>query len=122
MRVRRAEEMATRPITAFESQGASVTHIAQEDNVSVVRIELQAGGRLGMHPAACSQLFIVVEGEGTVLSDTAAPREVAAGTSIWWQEGELHETRSETGLIAIVVEAESLDPATHAVGTDPPAA
>jgi quercetin dioxygenase-like cupin family protein len=114
--------MATRPITAFESRGVSVTHITRGDNVSVVRIELEAGGRLGMHPAASPQLFVVVEGAGTVLSDGDAPREVSAGTSVWRKQGELHETRSETGLTAIVVEAESLDLATQPLATDPPAA
>jgi quercetin dioxygenase-like cupin family protein len=55
MRVHRAKEIVSHPITAFESHGASVTHLARGDNVSVVRIELEAGGRLGMHPAASPQ-------------------------------------------------------------------
>jgi quercetin dioxygenase-like cupin family protein len=68
-----------------------------------------------------SSLFIVVEGEGAVLAEGAAPREVSAGTTVWWEQGELHETRSETGLSAIVMEAESLDPAIRAaLGTEPP--
>jgi hypothetical protein len=56
-----------------------------------------------------------------VLSEGAAPREVSAGTTVWWEQGELHETRSETGLTTIVIEAESLDPAIRAaLGTEPP--
>jgi quercetin dioxygenase-like cupin family protein len=108
MRIQRAEEMPTRLISDFDSQGASIAHLARGDNVSVVRIELKAGGRLGMHAAASPQLFVVVEGEGTVMSDGGAPRDVSAGTAVRWEQGELHETRSETGLIAIVIEAESL--------------
>jgi hypothetical protein len=51
----------------------------------------------------------------------AAPREVSAGTIVWWEQGELHETRTETGLTAIVIEAESLDPAIRAaLATEPP--
>jgi hypothetical protein len=51
----------------------------------------------------------------------AALREVSAGTTVWWEEGELHESRTETGLTAIVIEAESLDPAIRAaLGTEPP--
>lgn len=114
--------MATSPITAFESRGASVTHLARGDNVSVVRIELRAGGRLGMHPAASRQLFVVVEGTGIVLSDRDPPREVSAGVSVWWEQGELHETRSETGLTAVVVEADSLDLATQGLAVDSPVA
>jgi hypothetical protein len=56
-----------------------------------------------------------------VLSEGAAPREVSAGTTVWWEQGVLHETRSETGLTAIVIEADSLDPAIRpALGTEPP--
>jgi quercetin dioxygenase-like cupin family protein len=121
MRVHRAEEMASRQITVFESEAASVAHIAQGDNVTVVRIELGAGGRLGMHPAAAPQLFIIVEGTGTVLSDGQAPREVLAGTTVLLQQGEPHETRSETGLTAIVVEAKILELAAQAIADDLPA-
>jgi quercetin dioxygenase-like cupin family protein len=113
MRISRVEEMATRPITLFRSRGASVTRLAEGDKTSVVRIELRVGGRLGMHRAACSQLFIVVEGGGAVLSEGAEAREVSAGTSTWWRRGDLHQARSETGLVAIVVEAEDLNPATR---------
>jgi len=114
MRIDRADDLPSRPITEFESDGVSVTHVARADHTSVVRIELSAGGRLGMHPASCSQLFIVVEGEGTVLTNQAAPTPVSVGTIVWWKQGESHETRSQTGLVAIVIEADSLNPA---VGT-----
>jgi mannose-6-phosphate isomerase-like protein (cupin superfamily) len=63
-----------------------------------------------MHPASCSQLFIVVEGEGVVLVDQAAPTGVSVGTIVWWKPGERHETRSEAGLVAVVIEADSLAP------------
>jgi quercetin dioxygenase-like cupin family protein len=103
------EDLPTRPITEFGSERASVTHIARGEDVDVVRIEIEAGGRLGMHLAGSPQLLIVVKGEGTVVADGGTPARVAAGTSVWWRKGELHETRSETGLTAIVVQASSLD-------------
>jgi hypothetical protein len=34
-------------------------------------------------------------------SPRVAPREVSAGTTVCWEEGELHETRTETGLTAL---------------------
>jgi mannose-6-phosphate isomerase-like protein (cupin superfamily) len=118
MRTGRAEDMPMRPITEFGSEGASISRVARGDDVTVVRIELRAGGRLAMHPASRSQLFMVVEGEGTVLADGTAPRRVSSGTSVWWQQGELHETRSELGLVAIVIEAGSLDPAFESTDAD----
>jgi quercetin dioxygenase-like cupin family protein len=108
VRIGRADDLASRSITEFGSEGASFVQVARGDHTSVVQIELSGGGRLGMHPASCSQLFIVVEGEGVVLTDKVAPTAVSAGTIVWWKQGERHETRSETGLVAIVIEADSL--------------
>jgi quercetin dioxygenase-like cupin family protein len=101
--------MATGSITEFGSEGASIQRIATSDEISVVRIALRAGGRLAMHPASRPQLFIVVEGAGTVCGDEGDAQTVSAGTSVWWQQGEFHETNTELGLVAIVIEANSLD-------------
>jgi hypothetical protein len=35
---------------------------------------------------------------------------VTAGAVVWWTAGERRETRSATGLAAIVVEADGLEP------------
>jgi hypothetical protein len=69
-------------------------------------------------PAVCSQLFIVVEGEGVVLTDHAEPTGVSVGTIVWWKQDELHETQSEMGLVAIVIEADSLAPALGAAAAN----
>ena len=63
--------------------------------------------------AACSQLFIVVEAR-----EQCSPREPKRGKPppervSGGKRGDLHETRSENGLVAIVVEAEDLNPATR---------
>jgi hypothetical protein len=35
---------------------------------------------------------------------------IAAGTAAVWEEGEEHETTSDEGLVAVVVEAAALEP------------
>ena len=98
-------------MTEYGSQGARVSFLARAAGVRVVRIELDPGGCLAMHPAGSPQLFVVADGEGTVATEDAPPEPVAAGTAVWWSAGERHETRSERGLVALVVEAEGLEPA-----------
>ena len=66
--------------------------------------------------AACSQLFIVVEAR-----EQCSPREPKRGKPppervSGGKRGDLHETRSATGLVAIVVEAEDLNPVTPEPG------
>lgn len=62
----RLDELPNRALTEFGSDSAAISFLARGVSASVVRIELGAGGVLGMHPAAAPQLFAVVEGEGSV--------------------------------------------------------
>jgi quercetin dioxygenase-like cupin family protein len=64
---------------------------------------------LPRHPAASDQLFVVVQGEGWASGDDGAEQAIAAGTAVFWPAGEEHETRSQAGLTAIIVEARQLD-------------
>jgi quercetin dioxygenase-like cupin family protein len=106
----RAADSPARPVTASGSTGVSVSTLARSTGASVSRVELDPGGCLAMHPAGSPQLFVVVSGEGTVATDQEQPEPVEAGSAVWWHAGELHETRSETGLVALVVEAAGLEP------------
>ena len=74
----------------------------------VVRIRLEPCGVLGRHAARADQLFVVVEGAGVASGADGDAIPVAAGTAIYWPAGEEHETRSEGGLTAIVVESPRL--------------
>jgi hypothetical protein len=47
--------------------------------------------------------FVVVAGEGDVRSGLDVAH-VAAGDAVRWSAGEEHETTTETGLVAIVIE------------------
>jgi quercetin dioxygenase-like cupin family protein len=99
----------SRPITQHRSAGAAVVGIARiNGRAQVVCIRLGAGGVLGEHPAAGAQLFLVVEGSGWVRGG-ADRRDVAAGSGAFWQANELHESGTDDGLTAIVVEAESIE-------------
>ena len=98
MKVLRRDELPGRPLTEFGGVGY-IRFVSD----SVVRIELPPGGRIGMHPAVDEQLFIVVAGEGEVHSGPDAVH-VVAGDAVRWSCGEEHETTTETGLVAFVIE------------------
>jgi quercetin dioxygenase-like cupin family protein len=108
MQLGRLEERRPRPITDHGSTGATVTPLARSATVSTVRIELEAGGLLGMHVAPVGQLFLVVEGSGWTRTPDTPAQPIEVGTVVYWSPGELHETGTETGLAAIIVEGEGL--------------
>jgi mannose-6-phosphate isomerase-like protein (cupin superfamily) len=100
-----------RAISGFGSKAAAAVPLTLPDgDAHVLCLRLGAGGTLGRHPASVDQLFVVVEGEGWVTGADGERVRVAAGTALYWAAGEEHESGSEKGLTAIVVESERLEP------------
>lgn len=101
----------TRPINQFESINASITHLTGTiDEGFVVCIRVEPNGIIGRHPTVYNQLFLVVEGEGQVSGSDGVWHDISAGQAAFWSPGESHETRSKTGLTAIVIEGAELQP------------
>jgi quercetin dioxygenase-like cupin family protein len=105
--VRRVELRGEREVTAPGSISARVRRLAAEAHAAV--IEIAPGGVVARHPAVGSQLFVVVQGSGWVSGANGAPEAIQSGEAVLWDPGEEHESGSEEGMTALVVEAESLD-------------
>ncbi|MEJ2756843.1 MAG: cupin domain-containing protein [Anaerolineales bacterium] len=70
---------------------------------------LEAGGVIGLHQATIPQLFAVVEGEGWVQGKSGERIPIQKGQAVYWEAGEWHETTTDSGLTAIVIELELAD-------------
>jgi hypothetical protein len=66
---------------------------------------------IGHHQAVVPQLLLVVGGEGFVRGEDDAIYLIKAGEAAFWIKDKYHETSTKTGLTAIVIESEELDPA-----------
>ena len=75
----------------------------------VVVIEVEAGGIVGRHPAGLPQLFAVIRGSGWVSGGDGKRDAIESGEAVLWERGEEHESGSDEGMTALVVEAEALD-------------
>jgi mannose-6-phosphate isomerase-like protein (cupin superfamily) len=104
------DDLETNPITQFGSVGASITHLLRSDRPGhIAVIELQPGGKLGMHEAVEDQLFVIISGSGVVSVLDSEPMPVGADTLIYWHAGENHETiAGSDGLSGFVVEGEEI--------------
>ncbi len=97
-----------RAIDRFESQNARHQGVARlEGRGGVSLISLGASGVVGRHPAVVDQLFCVVDGQGWVSGADGSRVPVRAGQAVHWAAGEVHESGSESGMTALVVEIES---------------
>ncbi len=111
-------------------QGRRVTHHASDFTISrlahtggihVGCMRLGPGGVVGHHQAANHQILAVVEGSGWTRGERAERTPIAAGQAVYWQPGEWHETGTDAGLAAIVVEGDVLGGESEAIGPAPPA-
>jgi quercetin dioxygenase-like cupin family protein len=76
--------------------------------VAVFRIA--AGGRIARHPALVPQILAVIDGSATVSGSDDVSEAIAAGEAVFWAEGEEHETCTDTGLTALILEGRGLAP------------
>lgn len=97
-------------LTLFDSKNTIYTPILNQDQglkVSCMHIESQ--GVIGFHQATIDQLFLVAQGEGWVRGYEEQRTPIKPGTAALWTAGEWHESGSETGMMAIIVEGEALE-------------
>ena len=68
------------------------------------------GGSIARHRATVPQILAVVEGSGEVSGADGVLEPITAGEAVYWGEGEEHETRTDTGLTALVFEGRDVAP------------
>jgi hypothetical protein len=96
-------------VDQFESQEAAFSRVVDLAGTGQVGcLHLGPSGILGRHPAASTQLFCVVLGEGEVSGADGIAVPIQAGQAALWEPGEAHETTTRTGLTAIIVEVEAV--------------
>ena len=68
------------------------------------------GGKIRRHPATVPQILAVLDGAGEVCGADDEFQPIAAGEAVFWSAGEEHETRSDAGLTALIIEGPDLQP------------
>ncbi|MGW5355231.1 hypothetical protein ACWERV_32520 [Streptomyces sp. NPDC004031] len=94
-----------RRISGHGSSGVVATRIAAGDGtVHLTYVKVEAGGTIGVHPAASPQMFLVVSGGGWVAGPDGIRIPVTAGQGVCWDESEEHASGTENGFTALAVE------------------
>jgi quercetin dioxygenase-like cupin family protein len=86
--------------------GVSIAWLLRDADCRAGIFRIDAGGRIARHPAAGRQLLAVLDGTGVVSGGDGADVAVAAGDAVVWEAGEEHETRSDDGMTALIVEGD----------------
>jgi quercetin dioxygenase-like cupin family protein len=94
------DRVTVAPLTPSISEGSVI-------QAAIFRVA--PGGGLLRHPATYPQILAVLDGSGAVSGADGIEEPIASGEAVFWEEGEEHETRSETGLTALIIEGRQLD-------------
>jgi quercetin dioxygenase-like cupin family protein len=97
-------------ITKFNSDFIMSRIIKTEKPAHIGCMYLEANGTIGYHQAVVPQLLLIMNGEGYVRGEKEEYFKVQAGDAVFWEKDEWHETKSNSGLTAIVIESEELNP------------
>lgn len=101
-----------RPITEFGSARVTINGVVRVagGDVQIGCMHIAPGGCVGAHQATTRQLFLVMSGEGWVRGPEPERTPIAADHAAFWEPGEEHESGSETGMVALVIEGDTIDP------------
>ncbi|MFJ5758703.1 cupin domain-containing protein [Neobacillus sp. NPDC093182] len=100
-------------ISMFNSNFIMSRIIQTNKAASIGCMHLGENGLIGYHQAAGPQLLLILKGEGLVSIDQKEYFKVQPGDAVFWEKDEWHETKSENGLTAIVIESEELNPSAY---------
>jgi quercetin dioxygenase-like cupin family protein len=91
-------------------EAATVAPLSAPGGMQAAIFRLAPGGRIARHGATVPQILAVLEGGGHVSGADGVLEPIAAGEAVYWSGGEEHETVSDAGLTAIVLEGAELRP------------
>jgi quercetin dioxygenase-like cupin family protein len=95
-------------ITKFNSDFVMSRITQTQKPAHIGCMHLDENGIIGYHQAVVPQLLLIVSGEGLVRGETDEFIKVQSGEAVFWEKDEWHETKTDTGLTAIVIESEEL--------------
>lgn len=97
----------------------TISRLVHTSGIHVGCMRLAAGGVVGYHQAVTHQVLAVVEGAGWTRGEGTDRTPIAAGAAVYWRPGEWHETGTNAGLVAIVIEGDVLGGEPGAIGPAP---
>lgn len=110
MRLYRFDREVGESIDRFDSTGFVISKIVRVLDGAIVNCAyLTPNGVIGFHQTTTDQLFVVLQGEGWVRGAEPERTPIQAGQIAYWQKEEWHESGTDTGLTAILIEGDKLD-------------
>lgn len=110
MKLYRFDAVVGETIDLFGSSGFILSKIVRLFEGAIVNCaHLAPQGVIGIHQTTTDQLFLVVQGKGWVRGAEPARTAITAGLAAYWVKDEWHESGTDTGMTAILIEGANFD-------------
>lgn len=110
MRLFRFDAGAGETIDLFGSSGFVISRVVRMFEGALVNCAyLSPHGVIGFHQTTTDQLFLVVQGDGWVRGEAPERTAIQTGQAACWVKDEWHESGTETGMTAILLEGAKFD-------------
>lgn len=109
------DKSSGKEISKFNSDFIMSQIVQTTQSAHIACMHLEKNGVVGYHQAVSPQLLLIVSGAGLVRGEQEEYVKVQSGDAVFWKKDEWHETKTETGLMAIVIESEELSPSIQMV-------
>jgi len=110
LRIFKFSKEVGKKISQYNSDFTMSRIIQTEKVTNIGCMYLEENGVIGYHQAVVPQLLLIMNGEGYVRGESEEYFKVQPGDAVFWEKDEWHETKTDKGLTAIVIESEELNP------------
>ncbi|MDI7741165.1 cupin [Lysinibacillus fusiformis] len=111
MEIYRFDKDSGKKFTQFNSDFVMTRILQTKHEAHIGCMHLDQNGIVGFHQAVVPQLLLILSGEGYVRGEKEEYIKVQSGEAVFWNKEEWHETKTDNGLTALVIESEGLNPA-----------
>ena len=112
MRIYRFDPEVGKEDDQFGSLKAIIARVVQmDDEAKINAIYLQPNKSMSHQQAMTQQLFLIVKGNGWVRSKSDKILAITEGQAMLWEKDEWHESGTENGMTAVIIETVNIQPA-----------
>ena len=95
----------------FGSVKAIIAKVVQLDNEAKINaVYLHPNKSISYPPAMTQHLFLLVDGEGWIKSESGEIQAVRQGQAIFWENDEWHESGTDSGMTAVIIDNINIQP------------
>lgn len=85
--------------------------VSLDDRTAINAVYIHPNESIRQQQVMLQRLFLLVEGKGWIKNESDKKYALQEGQAVFLEKAELHEAGTESGVTAVIIEGENIDPA-----------